>query len=144
MSVSPFEDKYSVTIERHIAWSPQLSLLSLSSLNTHTQQIINPSCFLATNQGNGCKRCSRLTAYIPPPCHKNAQGPHIHISGMGSSYCLSYKWLTSLHKLRCANCVTKLLFFFQNHQAFRSRIEKLLLSRNVYLLFIALRLMQKP
>lgn len=76
------------------------------------QQIINPSCFLATNQGNGCKRCSRQTAYIPTPCHKNAQGPHIHISGMGSSYCLSYKWLTLLHKLRCANCATKLLSFF--------------------------------
>ena len=144
MSVSPFEDKYSVTIERHIAWSPQLSLLSLLSLKTHTQQIINPSCFLATNQGNGCKRCSRQTAYIPTPCHKNAQGPHIHISGMGSSYCLSYKWLISLHKLRCANCATKLRLFFHTDKLSGHELKKLLLSRNVYLLFIALRLMQNP
>ena len=31
---------------------------------------------------------------------------------MDSSNCLSYKRLVILHKLRCANCVTKILYFF--------------------------------
>ena len=31
---------------------------------------------------------------------------------MDSSNCLSYKRLIILHKLRCANCVTKILYFF--------------------------------
>ena len=31
---------------------------------------------------------------------------------MGSLNCLSYKRLVILHKLRCANCVTKILYFF--------------------------------
>ena len=31
---------------------------------------------------------------------------------MDSSNCLSYKKLVILHKLRCANCVTKILYFF--------------------------------
>ena len=31
---------------------------------------------------------------------------------MDSSNCLSYKRLVILHKLRCANCVTKILCFF--------------------------------
>ena len=31
---------------------------------------------------------------------------------MDSSNCLSYKRLVILHKLRCANCVTKIIYFF--------------------------------
>ena len=132
MSVSPFEDKYSVTIERHIAWSPQLSLLSLLSLKKHTQQIINPSCFLATNQGNGCKRCSRQTAYIPPLSQKCA----------GSSYPYIRNGFFILPVIQVVNIITqialrklcnKITVFLSYHQTFRSRIEKLLLSRNVYL-----------
>ena len=43
---------------------------------------------------------------------------------MGSSYCLSYKWLISLHKLRCANCATKLLFFFQTTKLSGHELKK--------------------